>query len=226
MRRVRLTGERAQVVVMPSMKPQATTDDSGAFHLDGIPVGPVQFSVRRLGFEAATFTAQVRAGRVQRVTFPLTAAVTHLAAVDVNDTVSHPWLRLFDERRSHGLGKFFTRADIDKYGSQAISDVLRQVPGVLVKETEKGIQVLFSRGGIINGTSGVGACPPQVYLHNMKYSGPITDFYPVDIEAMEVYVGMGEVPIELRARWRAPAGPLWSGPVNPLPPPAKKADGG
>src|SRR3954471_12672853 len=65
----------AEVGVLRSETLRTITNDSGAFRLSGIPVGTVVFTVRRLGFEAATFTAVLHAGRTHRATFPLSVAV-------------------------------------------------------------------------------------------------------------------------------------------------------
>ena len=40
------------------------------------------------------------------------------------------------------------------------------------------------------------ACPPTMYLHGLPYGGTMDDFIADDIEAVEVYVGISEVPPE------------------------------
>ena len=44
---------------------------------------------------------------------------------------------------------------------------------------------------------GARACVPQMFVHNMPYSGTLDDFIAEDIEAVEVYVGISEIPPEL-----------------------------
>ena len=47
-------------------------------------------------------------------------------------------------------------------------------------------------------TRGAGArtCVPTMYVHGMPYSGTLDDFIADDIEALEVYVGVSEIPPE------------------------------
>ena len=48
-------------------------------------------------------------------------------------------------------------------------------------------------------TRGAGArtCVPTMFVHGMPYSGMLDDFVADDIEALEVYVGISEIPPEL-----------------------------
>ncbi len=46
------------------------------------------------------------------------------------------------------------------------------------------------------------ACVPQMFVHNMAYSGTLDDFSADDIEALEVYIGISEVPPELAKNGR------------------------
>jgi len=59
-----------------------------------------------------------------------------------------------------------------------------------------GQQVTATRG------AGARACVPQLYVHDTPYSGTLDDFGVDDIEAMEIYVGISEVPPELNRTMR------------------------
>lgn len=173
---------------------QATTDDAGTFAIDSVPVGHVEFGVRRLGYAPTTFAAVMQPGLIERVTFKLVLLAFELPTVSVSDTLAHPWLRTFDRRRRMGRGYFFTREDIVRSQVQTTTDLLRRVPGVRIVRTRWGTpQVLFDRGG----ASGV-PCVPQLFVHSMNYMGLVDDFSPDDIEAMEVYDGISTVPVELQ----------------------------
>jgi hypothetical protein len=50
------------------------------------------------------------------------------------------------------------------------------------------------------------ACIPTMYVHNMPYSGVLDDFSADDIEALEVYVGISEIPPELDKNGRGICG--------------------
>ncbi|MDE3152495.1 MAG: carboxypeptidase regulatory-like domain-containing protein [Gemmatimonadota bacterium] len=184
----------AHVTILPARVLEAVTTDSGTFAFDSVPVGTVELSVRRLGYAPATFTARVHAGRIERVTLQLSPVAFELPPVAVADTVAHPWLRIFDRRRSHGGGTYFTRQDIVRSQVRNVSDLLRRVPGVMVEPTRFGTHVVFNTG-----LERTRPCRPQVFVHTMSYSGEVDDISPDDIEAMEVYTSIATVPAELQS---------------------------
>src|SRR5205823_12855183 len=95
----------------------------------------------RIGFEAATFTAVLKAGKVQRARFSLTVTAQALPTVSVSDTaVATHWLDQFDRRKSNGArGSFITRAEIVKRGARTGVDVIRMVPGVRITPIRNGL---------------------------------------------------------------------------------------
>src|ERR1700710_2601222 len=58
----------AEISLFHSESLRAITGDSGEFRIPGLPPGTNVFNVRRLGFEAASFTAVLKPGKIQRVT--------------------------------------------------------------------------------------------------------------------------------------------------------------
>lgn len=181
---------RAEVWLLSSSTLRAVTNDSGEFDLVGLPAGAITLAVRRLGYEAATFSATLKPGKTHRATFPLTPSAHALAKVQVQDTAS-TWLSVFEERRSLHRGTFITRSDFEKENLRVASDILRRVAGVEVVPTRSGTAVVMNRG------AGARRCTPQLYVHSTPYSGNFDDFTPDDIEALEVYVGVSEIPADL-----------------------------
>ena len=97
-----LTG--AEITLLHSDRVHSITGDSGSFRITGLPAGTVVFNVRRIGFEAATFTAVLRPGKTHRATFLLSATALSLPTVAVSDTMTHThWLDQFERRRSSSL---------------------------------------------------------------------------------------------------------------------------
>ena len=186
---------RAEVWLVSVNELRTISNDSGNFELPGLPAGAVTLGVRRLGFESATFAAVLKAGKTHRVTFPLSPSVQSLAEVKVQDTASS-WLSLFDERRSMHRGTFITRQDFEKQNLRVATDILRRVPGVQIVPTRSGTAVVMTRG------AGARRCIPQLYVHQTPYSGNFDDFTPDDIEALEVYVGISEIPPDLNTMGR------------------------
>jgi hypothetical protein len=182
----------AQISMLPSPQIRAITDSVGAFRMNGLPSGTVVFAVRRLGFQPATFTAVLKAGHVQRGHFPLTAAAHVLPTVSVADTTTTHWLDDFNARRNdHKGGSFITRKDIERRQARTGIDVIREVPGIRLVPSNRsgGYQVIMTR-------TTNRPCRPTMYVHGMPYSGTIDDFTADEIEAVEVYVGVSEIPPE------------------------------
>lgn len=181
---------RAEVWLVAVSTVRTISNDSGHFELPGLPAGEITLGVRRLGYESATFTAHLKPGKTHRATFPLTPSAQTLAEVNVRDTAS-AWLSLFNTRQATHRGTFITRRDFEKENLRIASDILRLVPGVQILPTRTGTQVQMSRG------AGARRCIPQLYVHQTPYSGNFDDFNPDDIEALEVYVGISEIPPDL-----------------------------
>lgn len=183
----------AEITLLKSDRVHAITGDSGEFRINGLPPGTVVFSVRRIGFEAATFTAVLKPGKTHRANFHLSGTAQALPPVAVSDTaVQSHWLDAFKARQAGSRGTFITRADIVKRGARIGSDILRSVAGVRIDPGRAGgNRVYMTRG------SGARPCIPSMFVHGLPYSGTIDDFNADDIEALEVYVGISEIPPEL-----------------------------
>jgi hypothetical protein len=195
----------AEITLLHSERIHSITGDSGAFRITGLQPGTLVFNVRRIGFEAATFTAVLHPGKTHRATFPMTATALALPVVAVSDTMTHThWLDQFDRRRSSARGTFITRADIERRGARTGTDVVRSVPGIRLVSLRGGLgnQVVMTRG------SGARNCIPTMFVHGMPYSGMLDDFVADDIEALEVYVGVSEIPTELDKNGRGICGAI------------------
>lgn len=206
---------RAEVWLVAASTLRTISNDSGHFELAGLPSGTVTLGVRRLGFEEATFRATLKPGRTHRATFPLTPSVQSLAEVKVQDTVSS-WLSLYEQRRSMQRGTFIDRKDFANENLRIATDILRRVPGVQIVPTRTGTAVVMTRG------AGAKRCVPQLYVHQTPYSGSFDDFSPDDIQALEVYVGISEIPPDLITMGRpiCAAIVIWTR----EPPPRNKSD--
>lgn len=184
----------AELTLFHSDKVHTITGDSGDFRIAGLPPGTNVFNVRRLGFEPASFTALLKPGKTHRATLKLSATAHELPTVAVADTaIKSHWLDQFDRRRGTNPGVFFTRADIERKNARMGTDIVRNVPGIRLVPVRggSGNKVTMTRG------AGARACYPQMFYHNTPYSGELDDFIAEDIEAIEVYVGVSEIPPEL-----------------------------
>jgi hypothetical protein len=182
----------AEIKLMKSDHILAISGDSGEFRMAGLPPGTVVFNVRRIGYEAASFTAVLKPGKTHRTNFPLTATALALPTVAVSDTQTNShWLDQFNARKFNGHGTFITRAEIVKRGARTGIDVIRGVPGIRILPSRNGMTNRVTMSRTTNR-----ACPPTMYLHGLPYSGTMDDFTADEIEAVELYVGVSEIPPE------------------------------
>jgi hypothetical protein len=206
----------AEITLLHSDRVHAITSDSGDFRLTGLEPGTLVFNVRRIGYEAASFTAVLKPGKMHRANFKLTATALALPTVAISDTASHShWLDQFDRRRSSSRGTFITRADIDKKNARTGTDLVRSVPGIRLSSLRGGAanQVVMTRG------NGGRPCYPTMFVHGLPYSGMLDDFPVEDIEALEIYVGISEIPTELDKNGRGFCGAIvvWTRDPNKRP---------
>jgi hypothetical protein len=113
-------------------------------------------------------------------------------------------LRDFNRRRRTGLGKYFTREDIERRRPFYVTDLLARLPSVSVRPNASGNNIVRMRGPW-------GLCKPVLYLDGAKLFDGIFDLgdgmswlenidqlvMPDEIAGIEVYRGAAEVPTEL-----------------------------
>jgi hypothetical protein len=114
---------------------KAVTDDSGRFHLDGIPAGKNGFLFRKLGLSPVSFETSVAADKTLVLAINMQPAEQTLDAVVVKAAAESAGLTRagFYERQKQGLGYYLPPAKIDSMqylGSP--SQLLRDIPGVEV----------------------------------------------------------------------------------------------
>src|SRR6185503_6128887 len=128
----------------------------------GLPAGTSVFNVRRLGYQAASFTAVLKSGKTHRATMVLSINAQALPLMAVSDTMNKThWLDQFERRRSTSRGTFITRADIVKRSARTGTDAVRTVPGVRLMPLRGSSlsQVVMTRG------AGARPCIPSMYVH-------------------------------------------------------------
>lgn len=187
-----LSGAEVEVVGT-SLK--GNTDDAGRVALLAVPTGKAVLRVRRLGFAELTIPISVTPGMMSETTYKLKPIATDLNNVVVHGRELVParyaGTTRFDgfyRRKSQGLGTFITREDIDSRHAQKSEDLLKMVTGIRVTYRGSVPLVNFARCENVN-----------VYIDGMRSHDPFHDFNamsPLEIEAMEVYHGISEVPPE------------------------------
>ena len=175
----------------------ARSDDSGKFHVPQMPPGARGVFVRRLGFAPMRALITPSIGETDSVVVVLTAVATALPSVvarEERDSLSHKILADFWARRARGFGKFITRDDIEARGGMHFVDLLRAVPSVTIQNSRGRPEVRFSRSVIRD-------CPPQYWVDGIPIErGSADEFYPDNVEAIELYSGPATTPPQFSVR--------------------------
>jgi hypothetical protein len=174
---------------------QGRTDDAGRVALLAVPLGKAVLRLRRLGFAELTVPISVTPGESPESRYRMTPVAADLKAVTVRASELKPdryaRTRKFDgfyRRRSQGTGTFITREMIDGRNAQKSEDLLRMATGIRIRYRGTTPHVQFLR------------CPAvAVYIDGIRSHDPFRDYFgmsPLDIEAVEIYHGMAQVPPE------------------------------
>ena len=196
----------------------ATTDSTGGFALARAVVGRLR--VTALGYSPFDSVLSASAGDTLVITL---RAIQALPSVEVKAGLSKPAryastsrYDTFYERRASGTGKFFTREDIDRSDRPLIIDLLKDIPGVRVNQPRRDspVSLRFARC-----TAAMGGLPPAfssgggsvesanrlvaVFVDGAQLSTEygvafLDALKSFEVEAMEVYQGVSQLPGEAR----------------------------
>lgn len=168
----------------------ATTDADGHFRLQNVAAGRLIIQARRLGFRPNETSVQLDGGATLDLSLTLERVVPTLEPVHVEGQRDEMSARLagFYMRRDKGVGRFITRADIDRRSPFRTTDLLRSIPGVRVRMVDSFRSVLYFRGA---------SCAPLIFLDGAPAAAGYFDpdlISPGSIEGIEVYSGPSTVP--------------------------------
>jgi hypothetical protein len=195
-------------VLITDLGLSATTNARGEFRINGVTPGTHMVLVRQIGFN---FSEQ----RVEFGTEPVdrTLVMSRITTLDSVSVVATGYskndeaMRLFAENKKLGLGKFFTRDDLEKARDRRMIDLLGQLPGVKPEGGSGGQGWLMSSRPNRSITSGGGpSCnPPSKEDHPESVSRPqarggrpqlppCTDFCYPRVYLDGVDISHGEIP--------------------------------
>ena len=155
--------------------------------------------LRRLGFAELTVPISVTAGMTPESSYRLTPVAADLEKVVVRASNLKPdrYAKTgkfdgFYRRKAQQSGTFITREMVDSRNAQKTEDLLRLTTGVRIRYRGTTPFVQFAR------------CPQvNVYIDGIRSHDGFRDFFalsPLQIEAMEIYHGMAQVPPEFSPR--------------------------
>jgi hypothetical protein len=178
---------------------RGSTDDAGRVALLAIPAGKATLRLRRLGFAELTIPIAITPGATPEARYRMTPVAAEVEKVVVRASGLKPerYARTqkfdgFYRRRAQNSGTFLTREMIDARNAQKSEDLLRMVTGVRIRYRGTTPFIQFLR------------CPQvNVFIDGIRSHDGYRDYNslsPLDIEAIEVYHGMAQVPPEFSPR--------------------------
>jgi hypothetical protein len=168
---------------------QQITSTDGTFVFDKLPPGVYPLEVQHLAFLAVIDSVHVEYMSTVTATIRMAPNVIPMSALEVSVRKAFLDRVGFYLRQERSGGSFLTRTDIENMHPLNGTDIMRRVPGVRIQ-----------RGRFGNVLLGRGACPFRYVMDGARV-GPgfsLDDLTPHAIEAVEVYMGPSQVPIEFQ----------------------------
>lgn len=161
--------------------------------------------VKRIGYDDERREAAASSTPLEVALSPAPVALGVLRATARSGPMS-PSLQRFYARAAHGRGAFLTREEIDRRKPRHLTDLFREIPGVRVTTTPRGERLVMNGATPtmyrVNPRWEAGDCPVQYYLDGVSYlpdyAGVPNDVRPDEVEGIEVYRRLSEVPVEYR----------------------------
>jgi hypothetical protein len=193
----------AEVVVGPT---RTRTDAAGRALLP-LRQAHARLLVRRLGYDDLQREVSRSGAVVEVVLTPAPVAMEPVAATSRRMPMSPP-LQRFYERLERGRGSFVTREQIERRRPRRLTDLFREIPGVRVTVTNRGERLVMTGATPamyrVDPRWEAGDCPVQYFLDGVSYlpdyAGVPNDVRPDEVEGIEVYRRLSEVPVEYRRR--------------------------
>jgi hypothetical protein len=181
----------AELRIKGSRIHSATAAD-GSFQLPELPPGRYLLETSHLGYGPRADTVEVEYGSIMIVTIALAPEAIPLRPIDVAVRSINLEQRGFYDRKERGFGSFLTRQDWSARAISLPSELLRRIPGVRIARHPRGFgNVVYDRSN----------CPFRYIVDGT----PVSDSFQMDdlpaewIEALEVFRGVAQVPVQFRA---------------------------
>jgi len=177
----------------------------GRFLFRSLAPGTHYVRVRYLGRESGPVAVEIPPGRTVEAVVRMQTEPIRLPGLEVEVRRSPELGKMsgFDRRRErHPVGTFITREEIEERSPHRVSDLLRSVPGMRVSGPTGGVGLGRVRSARAPRIPGRRECRIHYYLDGSRIprsSGfRIDELSPVEIEGIEIYKGISQVPIEFR----------------------------
>jgi len=174
-------------------------DSTGEFEFVA-SIGSYSFHVVAEGFVPVSTPVIDFDGGETIVRIVLSPDVVLLAPLEITarsrPLITEMMMREFNDRRAKNIGFAITRDQIEARKPRHVSDLLRMVPGVRVMPNGVGSATIAIPGA---GTRFTDNCQVKVVLDGLRFrwgASTIDDIAVDDLEAIEVFRSLAEVPVE------------------------------
>jgi len=174
------------------------TRADGSFEIPLRAPGTFRIRAERTGYNpTVTTTLPVALREAVEVEVRLSASAVAIEPLRVTARVQPPHRRNLEmngyyDRERQGIGRYLRREDIERYPTQNLAQLLSRVPGTAIQYVRTKQYIYFMRNG---------GCRPQGYLDNVRMVVDATMdinaiVTPGQIEAVEMYRGAAEIPVQ------------------------------
>ncbi|MGH7475263.1 MAG: TonB-dependent receptor plug domain-containing protein [Longimicrobiales bacterium] len=173
----------------------AVTDAGGRFGFREIQPGMYVIVVEHIAYTARSDSLFLNSSDDLQLEIQLAETAVALEPIEVTARPRKLVIVGFYDRRQRGIGTYFTRDDIEKRHVQRLSDLLSRVPGLRRTLNQDGSSRIDARGVKTIMTN----CNTQYFIDGVRAeigAIGIDVIPPRDIEAVEVYRGSSELPIQ------------------------------
>jgi len=186
------------------------TNPAGGFAFADVPWGVYVLEADHLAYQHTEQAFRVQGGRAHQIEVQMATDPIELdpIKVAVRPRAWFSGIQGLQHRIQNGFGYILTRDDIEARGASTVGEALRGIPGVRVRPLgARGTMVVFRNSRNLLGQ----ACPPAIFMDGVQIRlDPIVgfnEFATLDVEAIEVYRGVSEIPGEF-ASANTPCGVL------------------
>ena len=173
----------------------AVTDSAGDFRIDNVPVGTDTVAVWYSAYEPKFTAIAFEPERTTRAVFLISERVFEVAELKVEVRASNIRRERLERRKRVSGGVYISREDIEEFQPRLMSEMLRGIPRVEVTPYRFGVpDILIGTGAM--------ACRPKYYVDGilMPDFNIDVEIGPDDIEDMEIYRGVAEMPTEFSSQ--------------------------
>ncbi len=182
------------------------TNISGRFQITEVTPGVHLLQIKRIGFKRAMVNldlpANQRAVELDITLEPVPVELPEIVVEGERTLYAYGRLRDFYERRRKGFGHFITRWDIEKQQPRVVSDLLYAVPGLRITPGPLGLN------NIELADPSFSCRNPLLFLDGTLIRGGNPDeiLNIPDVEGMEIYTRVAEVPPQFSVQSGAACG--------------------